>query len=456
MSITAHSIGMTGWKAGISKRLSAYRTLPFLACAAGLLVFVEMIYLIVTAQLGSMGGLEMADIAERIVLGYGFSSPYIPAGEGGPTSVSPPLYVWLMSGVYMLLGIKSEWSNTVLQIFNILFNVVTLIFLYRVCAAKFSELTARIFAILFALHPHILLISGSIWETGLSLMLLSCILWFVSLKFSHQSLTHCVLLGLLFGVTALSNPAWTLCYPIICIVLIWPRSINRRNFTKSVVALSTIFVSYLCIVSPWLIRNYATTGELMYVRNMAGPELFKGNHDYAGGGHGLGFQNYWIYKSQAEQTHYKNMGEKDYDQWMKQQALEYITNHPKHYTALVISRIGMWWSGDFDVLKKWHNVGDQRKFAFGVVLTIAGLVTSIFTLWGTWQLRSNTRQLWLIWIYIYFLPIPYYLIIIGFRYQSSLMAFALIPSAYCLSVLVDKLHAQAPNTRQLISHDHTA
>ncbi|RLU01163.1 MAG: hypothetical protein D9N14_04255 [Ketobacter sp.] len=438
----------------------AINRIPFLAFALGLLVCVELAYLTLSGLLGSMGGLEMADIAERIVLGYGFSSPYLPVGEGGPTSVSPPLYVWLMSGLYSLLGVKSEWAHGLLQLLNILFNSVTLVLLYRVCQARLNELTARCFALLFALHPHILLITGSIWETGLSLMLLSSILWYASLRFSLDSFHHSVILGLLMGLTALSNPAWTLCYPIICLVLVWAglKQGGQKDFRwhTSLVALLIIFTSYLGVVAPWLVRNYQSTGQLMYVRNMAGPEMFKGNHEYAGGGHGVGFHDFWIYKSPSEQEIYREMGETAYDQWMKQQAMERIQSDPGHFAKLVVTRIGMWWSGDVDVLRKWYAVGDTRKFLFGVVLTIAGTLTTVFALWGTWMLRQQADRLWLVWVYMYFLPIPYYLIIIGFRYQSSLMAFTLIPTAYCLACLAEKRFTRSLLPPQPDHHDADA
>ena len=423
--------------------------------AIALLIAVELLYLVASGQLGAMGGLEMADIAERLVAGVGFSSPYLPVGEGGATSVSPPLYVWLMSIVYRILGVKTVASHGFLQCLNIVFNVVTLVLLFRTCQKLTNETTARVFAILFALHPHILLIAGSIWETGLSLMLLSTILWLVTTHTTRMHIPTLIALGLLFGLTALSNPAWTICYPLICLVILWPDLSRRQDCIKSIVALAVVVMSYLCVVSPWLLRNYETTGNIMYVRNMAGPELYKGNHEYAGGGHGFGFNDYWIYKSEEQRNLYRTLGETNYDQIMKQTSLEYIQTHPGHYIELILKRVIMWWSGDFDALNKWYAVADNKKLIFGIVLTIAGVLTSFFTLYGTWSLRNQARRFWLVWIYIYFLPIPYYLIIVGFRYQSSLIAFSLIPAAYCIARAIEKTTSSVPIQSNLTDHATT-
>ena len=94
----------------------------------------------------------------------------------------------------------------------------------------------------------------------------------------------------------------------------------------------------------------------------------------------------------------------------------------------------MWWSGDVDVLWKWYQVGYYNKLAMGVVMTVAGTLTTLLAIPGAWLLRRRLRQLWPVFVLVFILPIPYYLMIIGFRYQASLMAFTLIPVAYCLAV----------------------
>ena len=47
-------------------------------------------------------GWEMGRVARSIALGHGFSSPY--EGDTGPTAWEPPLYPYLMAGVFKLFG----------------------------------------------------------------------------------------------------------------------------------------------------------------------------------------------------------------------------------------------------------------------------------------------------------------------------------------------------------------
>lgn len=397
-----------------------------------LLVFIQLMFFILSGQIGSKGGLEMTDIAERIALGHGFASPYMPIGEGEPTRVSPPLYVGIIAATYSVLGIKTFAANVFLQILNVVFNAVTLIALFRVCQRLLGTLSARVFAIMFTLHPSMMFLSETIWESCLTLMLLSLLLHYLLFQFRKTSYIDCCMFGGLLGLIALSNPAWTFSYPFICLAVYWNESFKRFivSFLPSV---SVIFISYCLVISPWLARNYMVTNEVGYVRSMTGPELFKGNNSDSMGGHGQGFVDYFIYSSAVERQRYQRMGEIEYDKYMTQRATSEIVHNPDRFLKLTLYRVLMWWSGDIDLLNWYISKGDTAKLVFGSGVTLANLLTSILAFLGFWALRGINRKFWLVWIFAFVLPIPYYFIIVGFRYQASTMAFVLIPAAYYVS-----------------------
>ena len=64
-------------------------------------------------------GWEMGRIGRSIALGQGFSNPY--GGNTGPTAWEPPLYPYLMGGVFKLLGVYTYASAWVLLTINSLF-----------------------------------------------------------------------------------------------------------------------------------------------------------------------------------------------------------------------------------------------------------------------------------------------------------------------------------------------
>src|ERR1700690_4284378 len=70
-------------------------------------------------------GWEMGRIGRSIALGQGFSSPY--EGHTGPTAWEPPLYPFLIAGVFKVFGIYTVASALVLLSVNSLFSALTCI-----------------------------------------------------------------------------------------------------------------------------------------------------------------------------------------------------------------------------------------------------------------------------------------------------------------------------------------
>ena len=68
-------------------------------------------------------GWEMGRVARSVALGQGFSNPY--GGNTGPTAWEPPLYPYLMAGVFKLFGIYTYASAWVLLMINSLFAALT-------------------------------------------------------------------------------------------------------------------------------------------------------------------------------------------------------------------------------------------------------------------------------------------------------------------------------------------
>ena len=70
-------------------------------------------------------GWEMGRIARSIALGQGFSSPTdLPSG---PSAWAPPVYPYLLAGIFKLFGIYSSGSGWVILAFNSLFSALTCI-----------------------------------------------------------------------------------------------------------------------------------------------------------------------------------------------------------------------------------------------------------------------------------------------------------------------------------------
>ena len=98
----------------------------------------------------------MGRVARSIAQGHGFSSPY--EGNTGPTAWEPPLYPYLMAGVFKLFGIYSQRSAWVLL------------------SITFGERVANWSAYAWGLNPYVWYWSIHwIWDTTFTPLLLAWI-----------------------------------------------------------------------------------------------------------------------------------------------------------------------------------------------------------------------------------------------------------------------------------------
>src|ERR1700751_3274818 len=85
-------------------------------------------------------GWEMGRVGRSIALGHGFSSPY--NGDTGPTAWEPPLYPYLIGGVFKVFGIYTRASAWVLLSINSLFTTLTCIPIFFIAHRTFGERNA--------------------------------------------------------------------------------------------------------------------------------------------------------------------------------------------------------------------------------------------------------------------------------------------------------------------------
>src|SRR5512146_2888249 len=133
-------------------------------------------------------GWEMGRIARSIVTGHGFSSPF--TGNTGPTAWEPPLYCYLMAGVFKVFGIYTKLSAFVLLAFNSLCAALTVIPVMLIGAKCFGGRVGRWAGWGWALFPYFIYWAVRIvWETSLSTLLLTLLLY-LSLLLAEKSSTR--------------------------------------------------------------------------------------------------------------------------------------------------------------------------------------------------------------------------------------------------------------------------
>jgi 4-amino-4-deoxy-L-arabinose transferase-like glycosyltransferase len=364
-------------------------------------------------------GWEMGRVGRAIAEGKGFSNPY--GEETGPTAWEPPLYPYLIAGVFKLFGIYSNSSAFVLLTINSLFAAFTCIPIFLIAEHTFGAKVAWWSAWAWALMPYVIYWSVRwIWDTTISPFLL-CLIFLLALRLSDSPAnlrTHAVF-GLLWGLLALANPSCLAFLPF-CVLWICTRrsSLGRGSIPGFALAL-TIMV--LCL-SPWLIRNYKTFGKFVFIRDDFGLQLRLGNGPYADGLLMAYLQpNLNVYEMQR----FRQFGELHYGQLCKEEAFAFIRDNPARFAVISIKRFIYYWAG-------------APKPNEGIALTAGRsslfLGSSVLALWGLGRaLRQRRPGAWLFALLVLSYPTVYYFVFPHARYRHVIEPELLVLAVFLVS-----------------------
>ena len=350
-------------------------------------------------------GFEMGRIARSITLGEGFSNPY--GDHTGPSAWEPPLYPYLIGGVFKLFGIYTVASAWVLLSINSLFASLTTIPVFLVGQRTFGPRVAMWSARAWALNPYVWYWSIHwIWDTTLTPLLLA-LAFFVALELEHwPGLRGWVLFGILWGVAALANPA-SLAFLPFCGLWVWSRRYRRGLPSVAGVVLSSLV--FFAVLSPWLIRNYQVFGKFVFIRDDFGLQLRLGNNKFSDG---MLFASLQPNLNPLESEYFKRMGELNYEAFCRQRAFDWIRARPGRFAIISLKRFFYYWNG---VPRPTNSVApfDFRSSLF--------LASSVLAIWGAARaVRQNCPGAWLFAGLLITYPLVYYFVFPHARYRHPI------------------------------------
>jgi len=363
-------------------------------------------------------GWEMGRVGRSIAQGHGFSSPY--EGNTGPTAWEPPLYPYLIGGVFKVFGIYTQASAWVLLSINSLFATLTCIPIFLIARRTFGERIAMWSAYGWALNPYVWYWSIHwIWDTTFTPLVLTCIFLLALELQEWPGLRGWALFGALYGVGALANPTMLAFLPF-CGLWIWRQRYRRGLPSIGGVALSSVV--FFLVLSPWVIRNYEVFGRFVFLRDDFGLQVRLGN-----GPHADGMLMAYLQPNlnHLELEKFQEMGELAYGESCKQVAFAWIREHPTRFAVVSLKRFFYYWNG---IPKPTSSVApvDFRNSAF--------LATSVLALWGLGRaLRQKRPGAWLYAGLVLTYPTVYYFVFPHARYRHPIEPELLILIVFLLS-----------------------
>jgi 4-amino-4-deoxy-L-arabinose transferase-like glycosyltransferase len=339
-------------------------------------------------------GFEMGRIGRALATGRGFADPF--DGPTGPTAWEPPLYPYLIAGVFKMTGVYSQASALILLGINSIFSALTCIPIFLIARKCFSEKGAVWTAWMWALLPPVMFwCTRWVWETSLAALLLAVIFWLTLEMEELPGVQPWIGFGLLWGVAALSNTSLITFLPASGLWALY-RCWKKGNRSLTGVALASLFFG--ATIAPWLVRNYETFGKFIFIRSNFGAELRLGN--------GPGADGTWmqyLHPSQdlTELRRYQQMGELAYVAERKHEALEFIRADYGRFARISIKRFIYYWGG----VPRSSEIPALAPFKNSVFLA-----SSVLAFWGLGRaLRRRQPGAWLfLWLILSYATIYYF------------------------------------------------
>jgi 4-amino-4-deoxy-L-arabinose transferase-like glycosyltransferase len=371
-------------------------------------------------------GVEICSIADHIVRGQGFSSPF--RHDTGPTAWIAPAYPYFVSLVFRILGAYSSASAIVLLGIQSLIAAATGITIYALGRRTLGAQAGFYSAWIWALSPIFFRWAVSwIWDFAASAFLLSVVL-IVTLDLAEKNTRKLWLsLGALWAVIALTNPALLSLMPI---TFLYVAVANHRAFRPWFASMALAGALFAVLVSPWLIRNQVVFGRAVFFRSNFWFEFHLGNYHFS---NGMGFSGKHPAANPAVFRQYASMGETQFLDYYKRDALHFVHEYPAEFRDLTLHRAWWFWDGT----SLLYQAGEWwRPWEFWP-LSLGGWLGLLFLL-------TRRPRGWLLFacaLLVY--PLPYYFVYPVAKYRHAIEPELLLLSIYLVCVLWSEISSIA-------------
>jgi Dolichyl-phosphate-mannose-protein mannosyltransferase len=428
---------MTNSANGLHAKVRAFVSSPWAMVSVALVVRLIVMVFAYKIQLDPsqdhwVFGWETGRVARSIATGHGFSSPY--SEPTGATALIPPVYTYLLAGVFKIFGVYTTASALVILSLNNLFSSSTCVPVYLIARRIFGIRVAVWAGWFWAFFPYSIALSNVVvWETSLTTLLLTLLVLF-TLRLEHsKSLGTWIGYGLLWGASALASPVILSTLPFLG-AWVWFRQWKRgSNCTGVAIAASAVF---LLVVGPWIWRCSQTYGRFVAFRGNFGLEVLVGNSsDTSNPANSNVLPGY--NKSELEEL--QRVGEPAYMAEKQRQASELVAHDRLRYAGLTLRRVLHTWIGLWEFPARWKldesGIPNILMYTFISVMAFAGLIMAI---------RDGREEAVPLAFLPIFLPATYYLTHSDMGFRHPIDPVLVIFAAYAVDSIAAGKQQQSP------------
>lgn len=315
-------------------------------------------------------GFEAGKVAESIAQGHGFGNPYY-GGNTGPTAEVVPVFPYILAGVFAVFGIYTKASALAILSINSLFSALTCIPIFFIAKKSIGLREARWAAWTWAFFPYAIYFSAdSMWNHALTGLLLACIFWGALYLQNSDRASAWAGWGLLIGSTALVN---SVILGVIPFLALWACYRLHKQGKAWLLRLVTAGAMACIVIAPWLVRNYRTFRQPVFLQDGFPLAFCVGN---------VGNSVNWWNAAQdpsgnpAQMAEVHRIGEQAYmaKKWVE--AREFLEKNPGTFVWRSIRRFVFMWTGYWSFNPKYlrEEPTDPENIPFCTAVTILALI----------------------------------------------------------------------------------
>ena len=335
-------------------------------------------------------------VARSIVTGHGFGNVF---ANTGPTAVLPPVYSYLLAGIFKIFGIETKASVLAALSLNGLLSALTCIPVFLLARDAFGGRVAKWAGWGWVFSPYGVYYGADwAWSTCLCTLELAWLFFFAWRLEKSSRILDWLLFGFFGGIAALTEPVVLSVIPLLGLWTVYRRYRQDQSWIAPMFAAA---FAAIAIMSPWFVRNYVVFHKFIPVRSGYGLELYIGNN---------GYSTRWVNSalhpnhSDAELAEYERLGEIAYMDHKMQQAKAFIRSHPGWYAWMTSRRIVYMWTGYWSFSREYlkDEPLDPPNIFVNTMMTVLGL-------WGLRRLfQRDSDMAPRFAIVLFFFPLAYY------------------------------------------------
>ncbi len=367
---------------------------------------------------------------------------------GMPREVSfqAPLYPYLLSIFY-----RVSTNPDYIRLFQILVDTFS-VFLVVLLTHKMFDRRSSIFSgILSALYPVTIFHSSLLLKSSLTVFFNIALVTVLYVGFKRKNLQF-LTTGFVAGIASALHGSFLLFMPVIVLYILLDT--DYRTIRFRIPAGLLCILGFFVAVSPFTIRNYMVSGEIVLLTSQGGANFYLGNSEFSDGTSKrppnvrmTPEHEQADFHREAERLTGRKLTLSESSSFWFNSAMEWITQNPVDAAKLQFRKFALFWNRveipdnyDFDYYRRFSPFIRFPKYPFGLLgaFGLAGFILSL----------RSFRKLWLLHIW----NLHFCLIVVAFhvysRYRLPVVVTLAPFAGYALSRAFD-LHARRKYLRLL-------